>query len=98
MLSRDEVEATILELEGKDTSFAVCEKLAWLYIIRNELRGTPALIQCRDSNSDFARAVKGKDAKEVWDILSELMETLKVMNPRAYKETILRLDRLQSVK
>lgn len=40
MISRDEIDRTIIELEERDTSFAVCEKLALLYIVRDHIGKT----------------------------------------------------------
>jgi hypothetical protein len=38
-----------------------------------------------DSDSDFARAVDGRDPEEIWPIIDELMESLQVMHPRLYE-------------
>lgn len=35
-------------------------------------------------DSDFYRAISGKDAAEVWGIMNELMDTIQVINPRLY--------------
>lgn len=35
-------------------------------------------------DSDFYRAIKGKAAVDVWDVMNELMETIQVINPRLY--------------
>lgn len=37
MISIETLEKTILEHESKDTTYANCEKLAWLYIVRDHL-------------------------------------------------------------
>ena len=34
--------------------------------------------------SDFLRKIEGKDAEEMWLLMDELMETLRVVNPRLY--------------
>lgn len=34
--------------------------------------------------SDFYRAINGRNAAEVWPIMNELMDTIKVINPRLY--------------
>ena len=38
MISLETIDKTILEHESKDTTYANCEKLAWLYIVRDHLR------------------------------------------------------------
>ena len=42
MLSLETVEQEILELEKRDTTYAVCERLAWLYVVRDHMTGEPA--------------------------------------------------------
>ena len=34
--------------------------------------------------SDFLKAIRGKDPAEVWAVMDELMETVRMMNPRLY--------------
>lgn len=38
MVSIETIEEEILNLEKRDTSYAVCERLAWLYIVRDHLK------------------------------------------------------------
>ena len=42
MISIDEVNKTILELEQHDTTYATCEKLALLYIVKDHIDATHA--------------------------------------------------------
>jgi len=37
-----------------------------------------------DGESDFLRAAAGKDPSGIWDIMDDLMDTLRAVNPRAY--------------
>lgn len=48
----------------------------------------------RYGDSDFLRAVDGKDAGAAWSVMNELMETLRVVNPRAYDGVMRKLGRL----
>lgn len=36
-------------------------------------------------DSDFLRAVQGKDPAAMWAVMDEMMETLKMVNPRVYE-------------
>lgn len=94
MISRDEIDRTILELEGRDTSFAVCEKLASLYIVRDHMDkmpgGTPRYTDIQ-GDSDFIRAIRGKDGVKVLECLNELMSTVQVINSRLYDAVISKL-------
>ena len=46
----------------------------------------------RYGDSDFLRAVEGKDPAAVWDIMDELMDTLKVVNTRVYNSVMRKID------
>ena len=35
-------------------------------------------------DNDFYRAINGRSAAEIWPIMNELIETIKVINPRLY--------------
>lgn len=41
-----------------------------------------------DSDTEFARAVDGKDPEEVWPVIDELMETIKAIYPRLYNAVL----------
>ena len=45
-----------------------------------------------DSDSEFARAVDGKDFYEVLPVIDELMETLEVIQPRLYNAVMMKLS------
>lgn len=99
MISKDELDKTILELEMRDTTFANCSKLADLYIVRDHITGqqaaqpTPLDIS---GESEFLQAVTGRDSVQVWAIIDDLMDTLHTVNPRAYShvmEKILSIDK-----
>ena len=44
-------------------------------------------------DSDFLRAVAGKNEGDAWRVMDELMETLRVVNPRAYDGVMSKLGR-----
>lgn len=41
--------------------------------------------------TDFFRAIAGKPAPEVWSVIGELMDTLQMVNPRAYNGVMRKL-------
>lgn len=45
-----------------------------------------------DGESEFAHIINGRDQMEVFSIIDELMETIKVINPRLYSGVIRRLS------
>lgn len=42
--------------------------------------------------SEFAQAINGKKQDEVWDVMDELMSTIKVMNERLYNGVMRKLQ------
>lgn len=92
MLTRREIERAIHECEEGNSSYQNCEKLATLYTIYDHLYTTPEprmVMQEETSigqhgDSDFLIAVEGMDAERAWAVVDELMEALKITNPRLY--------------
>ena len=98
MISKDELDRTILELEMRDTTFANCAKLADLYTVRDHLTGQPqkqATPLETSGDSEFLRAIDGKDSVAVWQIIDDLMDTLRVTAPRVYSDIMSRIFSLR---
>ena len=96
MLDLNEINKTILMLEEKDTTYATCERLADLYIVRDHLtqpqkKATPL---GGFGDSEFLSAVAGRDGAAVWAVMDELMDTLKLVNRRAYDGVMRKLNEL----
>ncbi len=105
-----EIEWAISELEQEESSEGRYTLLAALYTCRNEMLGlsapqpqiaayseAPAPAQERlghYGDSDFLRAVAGKDPSDAWAVMDALMETLQVVNQRAYDSVMRKLGRL----
>lgn len=47
-----------------------------------------------DSGSEFSLAIEGLDMNDVLSVMDELMETIKVLNPRLYNGVLRKLDGL----
>lgn len=102
-----EIEWAIAELEKEESSFPVYAKLANLYTVRDKMMGRsaqqpqvsayseaapiPETIG-RYGDSDFLRAVAGKTPDRVWLVLDEFMESLSVVNRKAYNNLVRRLE------
>lgn len=97
MLDLNEIQKDIIDLKRMDTSYAAIERLAWLVTVRDELlrdkKGEMNPLELQ-GDSDFLKAVSGKDSKAVWDIMDDLMDTLKVANPRAYQSIMNRINQI----
>ena len=102
MVDLDIINGTIAEWESKDLTFLVVERLAWLYIVRDnalmrvkeDTGEEPVLMPAVaiSTGSEFMEACSKADVTQVWNVLDELMDTLKMLNPRLYNAT---LDKLQ---
>lgn len=101
MLDEKEIDCEIARLEYMESSYPNYAKLADLYIIRNQINKnyvddieyeneysySPA-VECvigSYGGNEFLQAVEGKPSAEIWSIMDELMDTLKVVNPKAYR-------------
>lgn len=104
-----EIEWAIHELEQEESSFPVYAKLANLYTVRKEMLGAsvpehPMLYSeaagpveeqlGQYGDSDFLRAIAGKDPAASWAVIDELMDTLQVVNKRAYDSVIRKLTKI----
>lgn len=97
MLNKDVIDKEILELEKHDTTYATCERLAWLYIIRDHMQEPVVTEKTKSAvgvsgESDFMKAVSGKATDLVICVLDEFMETLKIVNPRLYDGVMRKLN------
>ena len=108
MLDRKEIDIEIARLEYGESSYPAYAKLADLYTIRNQMEGIneqrPAAYSTAAASeilpapiyadSDFLMAAADRDPEQVWQIIDDLMDTLSVTNPRAYKSVMRRIREL----
>ena len=92
-------------------TFSTAEKMAVFYTILDHMKAensyrmsadpAPAPAQSQEQvvgdygTSEFFLSVQGKEAKKVWSIFGELMDALKVLNPKLYSRTIERLTAVE---
>ena len=98
MVDLDIINGTIAEWESKDLTFLVVERLAWLYIVRDnalmrvkEDTGEEPIIMpavAISSGSEFMEACSKADVVKMWNVLDDLMNTIQMLNPRLYQATI----------
>lgn len=85
-----------------------CIKLAAFYTIKNELFGKPEQLEVAptysyavgptdntidfDSGTEFSATINGRKQTEVWPVLDELMDTIKVLMPRLYDGVMRKLN------
>lgn len=97
MIDLETIEREISELETRDTSYKLCERLSWLYTVRDHLKpqasGDSALLP-RMSGSDFLESASGKSCKDVLKVVDEHLETIRMLYPKTYDNVIERIRQL----
>ena len=107
MITLHDLDTAIAECQGKQNPDSkTCIMLAAFYTIKREMFGDAEKIQHLDqsfapapvrnmveidSDSEFARAIDGRDLGEVFPIIDELMETLQIVQPRLYDAVMMKL-------
>lgn len=101
MISRDWLLDAMQECETEPFTAPKREKLAQLYIIYDHLYGfqpnatkikTEKQITISTSgDSDFLKSVDGKEANAIWDIINELMASIKVIQPNLYDAVLVKI-------
>lgn len=106
MLDIREIEYWISRHEEEASSFSDCITLSALYSLRDRLKGEAPQIAAYSSApapegplglygpSKFLQAVEGRPPADAWAVMDELMETLRVVNPRAYSSVLRKLQNL----
>ena len=91
MISIEEINAEITKLENQPASYAVIEKLSWLYTVKDHLN--PIMSgEIPHGNSEFMKTCSGKSVCEVMDVTDELMSVLMVIQPKLYDAVINKLN------
>lgn len=100
MIDLETIEREISELEARQPSYKACERLSWLYIVRDHLyakiypsEGKTALKSVL-SGSEFLDAANGKPYEAVMGIVNEHMETIKMLYPKTYDSVVQRIREL----
>lgn len=99
MLDAREINNEIDKWEYLESSYDNYAKLANLYIIRDHMNketeydeghsAAPAVLTYPDEvglygDTDFLNAIAGKHPADVWGVMDDLMDTLRITNPRVY--------------
>jgi len=99
MVNLEDVENEIIQLESKDTSYAVIERLSWLYICRDHLRGVPQNdIKSleRYGSSPFLIAVADCPSSGLFSILDEHMNCIREIYPKEYNVIVQKITALKA--
>lgn len=96
LISLETIEREIDELESRETTYKVCERLCWLYTVRDHLLPTRTDDSTQFmSGSDFLKACSGVSYTKLMRILDEHMSALSVVQPREYESV---MDKVRSLR
>lgn len=108
MITLEDLNAAIAECKGERNPNAnTCYKLAAYYIILRELYGeqpsysyAPAPVTAAPepvgylSDTDFGRAIQGKETASVLEVADELMSVVQAIQPRLYDGVLRKLKEI----
>ena len=105
MITKHDLDKAIAECQGQRNPNAnTCLKLAAFYTIKKELFGgeeapmysyspEPVNVQAY-GDSEFLEAIEGKPLDAVFSVMDELMDSMKVLQPRIYDGVMRRIGNL----
>lgn len=82
------------ELFGKSEQFEMIEKPEPLKTYSFEAADDKEKIVDFPVDTEFGRLIDGQIAADVWDVMQELMDTLKITNPKLYSFAIRKLGQI----
>lgn len=98
MISIDTIEQEIYDLEARgETTYAQCERLAWLYVVRDHLisKKNNGTLTPNMQGSEFLELASGVSLPELMSIINEHLETVKVLYPKTYDSLLSRIRALK---
>ena len=94
MINLDEINGEIAKLESQTQTYLTIEKLAYLYIVRDHItlsEPKPSGVISDTGGSEFLSACCGKPTADIMAVFDELMNTLQMIQPRAYEAIMKKL-------
>lgn len=97
MISLETIEREIDELESRETSYKVCERLSWLYVVRDHLmpKKRDSELTTYLSGSEFLELASGVSYPALMQIINEHMQALSVVQPRLYESIMGKIRELR---
>ena len=98
MINLETIENEINRIEVEfDTSFRACERLAWLYVVRDHLAAKRMADGVTEEmqGSEFLRACSGLKYSSLMRVLDEHMNVLSVVQPKEYQALLEKIRNLR---
>lgn len=94
MVDLDDLNETIEQLELRCESIHACERLAWLYIVRDHIAGVERTT-IGMQGSEFLELASGVPYSQLMRVLDEHMEAVKVVQPKEYEAVMEKITGLR---
>lgn len=100
MIDLETIEREISELEARQASYKLCERLSWLYIVRDHLyaKNYPTdenkHLKTALSGSEFLDAANGKPYEDVMKVVDEHLETIRMLYPKTFSALLDKIRQL----
>ena len=98
MIDLETIEREINEMEARgDTTYSICERLSWLYTVRDHLIPVKEPIDSSTitlSGSEFLEAASGVPYRLLMKVLDEHMSALQVVQPKEYASVMSKISNL----
>lgn len=92
MPTREELEEAIEQLEHQPTSFENCMRLAIFYQLHDRIQSERGVSSGYKSDTEFMRIVENCTIDHALEAMDELVECLKILNPRLYNSFMKKLQ------
>ena len=99
MIDLDKIDREIHDLEARgDTTYSLCERLAWLYIVRDHI--SPPVEENDEivrfvNGSEFLDCCEGVSYNRLMEVMDTHMEALKVVCPKEYDSVMAKIRALR---
>ena len=104
MFRKSELLDAIDDLEKNPATFQNCQKLATFYLLYDHLYGNsrpdisqesvPVPVLDEYGQSEFLTMISGRNPEKVFPVLDELMQSVKILQPRLYDATLTSLSNI----
>ena len=101
MIDLETIEREISELETRDTSYRLCERLSWLYIVRDNLLAKkyppnePSGLKKSLVGSEFLEIASEAPYEDVLRVIDEHLEAIRILYPKTYENVLQRIRELR---
>jgi len=96
VISLETIEREISELEARETTYKVCERLSWLYTVRDHIMPKREdELTTYLSGSEFLELASGVSYPALMQVLNEHMQALSLVQPKSYESIMQKIRELR---